>query len=496
MVGGMGDYNCFSRDDLRYLIMNVVLGALTLGYEAMAMVLVGTGSGRISIDRAVRSILSGVNDALERQPKGVTPIMKLALIENKTTRISEIGAALGQIKKGNSVKGLTIAVDEIKSKAAKSKSKTRPFFVPSDKQREVMRITIKREPELFCLSALTASAAIQSREIPVQDFIVDCLIEKLRSAETVRDQQRYGRLLHAMVIPEDFQRFIDTNRSLVLILNAAATAIPLEMVGFGGVSGTTSFGIDLRVTRQFDSLAAAVPSVAPPVNNRLKVLVIADPAKEEKLRLPGARREGEHLVKFFTQMQEILKGKIDFQFEARIGYERCDLVEILSLIFEEEFDIVHFAGHGIFDSSDQTNSGWIFGLDETNKKLKVLSAREIFRLRRVPRLVFANACFSSQIGAAETTQMPSARETNRKLAGLAQAFFEKGIENYVGAGWQVDDVYAVEFTRKFYEIALADGKSLGEALGEARGAVSILEPVSSTWGAYQHYGDANTKFVR
>ena len=119
MVGGMGDYNCFSRDDLRYLIMNVVLGALTLGYEAMAMVLVGTGSGRISIDRAVRSILSGVNDALERQPKGVTPIMKLALIENKTTRISEIGAALGQIKKGNSVKGLTIAVDEIKSKAAK-----------------------------------------------------------------------------------------------------------------------------------------------------------------------------------------------------------------------------------------------------------------------------------------------------------------------------------------------------------------------------------------
>ncbi|MCY7376930.1 MAG: CHAT domain-containing protein [Pyrinomonadaceae bacterium] len=496
MVGGMGDYDSFSRDDLRYLVMNVSLGALALGYEGLAMVLVGTGSGRISIDRAVRSILSGVSDALERQPKGKNPPLKLALVENKTTRISQIEAALNQIEKENSIKGLDVEVSKTKSKAGKPKSKARPFFVPSDDQREVTRITIERQPELFCLSALTSSAAIPMREIPVQDFVINCLIEKLRSAQTVRDQQKYGRLLHAMVIPEDFQRFIDTNRSLVLILNTAAAAIPWEMVGFGGVSGTTNFGIDLRVTRQFASLSAAVPSVAPPVNNRLKVLVIADPAEEEKLRLPGARKEGESLLKFFTQMRESLKGKIDFQFETRIGHEQCDLVEILSLIFEEEFDIVHFAGHGIFDKDNQTNNGWVFGLDETNGKLKVLSAREIFRLRRVPRLVFANACFSSQIGTTEIDKPLSARETNRKLAGLAQAFFEQGIENYVGAGWQVDDAYAIEFARKFYAVTLAEGKSLGEALSDARSAVATLEPTSSTWGAYQHYGDANTLFVR
>ena len=46
-------------------------------------------------------------------------------------------------------------------------------------------------------------------------------------------------------------------------------------------------------------------------------------------------------------------------------------------------------------------------------------------MRQVPRLVFANACFS-----AVTTNQ---NEQRGQLVGLAQAFFARGIPNYIGS---------------------------------------------------------------
>jgi pimeloyl-ACP methyl ester carboxylesterase len=521
IIAGMGEFNQFSRDDLRYLIMNATLAVLTLGYNRFATVLVGTGSNNLSIERAVRSILSGVSDALDRQPyKGKKPFT-LILVESRESRRASINEALEKIEitppdkdkkpsdknlKKQPIKGLEVEVKRIKSHLKPPKAKERPAFAPSKDEKEVARITVERKPGLFCLSALTSNAAIPMREIPVQDFIVDSLIGKLRLARDFKKQQKYGRLLHAMLIPEDFQSFLDTNRSLVLILNRAAAAIPWEMMGYGGKRGTTNFGSDLNVTRQFSSLSARVPSVAPPRNKVFKALIIADPAKDKSLRLYGARREGEELREYFTSLREELKGSIDFQFEARIGYEQCDIVEILSLIFDEEFDLVHFAGHGVFaevESADGSTrnknvSGWVFGRDKTSGELEILSAKEIFRLRRVPRLVFSNACFSSQIGS-HSGGAVFTTDDNRESAGLAEAFFMRGIENYIGAGWQVNDNYAVEFAKTFYSQTLVSRKSLGDALGEARKIISsdVTETtlIDSTWGAYQHYGDSNETLV-
>ena len=44
----------------------------------------------------------------------------------------------------------------------------------------------------------------------------------------------------------------------------------------------------------------------------------------------------------------------------------------------------------------------------------------------------------------------AADEMNRRLAGMAEAFFERGIRNYIGAGWPVDDIPAVDFASIFY----------------------------------------------
>ncbi len=151
------------------------------------------------------------------------------------------------------------------------------------------------------------------------------------------------------------------------------------------------------------------------------------------------------------------------------------------------------------DDAAKTNiGGWVFGRNEISGKLEVLSAKEIFCLRRVPRLVFSNACFSSQIGANAGNDVFTNAD-NLQSAGLAEAFFLRGIENYIGAGWQVNDNYAIEFAKQFYQHTLFNRETLGEALGEARRATSsdVVESslIDSTWGAYQHYGNSNELLV-
>ena len=85
----------------------------------------------------------------------------------------------------------------------------------------------------------------------------------------------------------------------------------------------------------------------------------------------------------------------------------------------------------------------------------------------------------------------AANEMNRHLAGMAEAFFERGIQNYIGAGWPVDDIPAVEFASIFYKSALR-GKTIGESLADARNAIISQ---GSTWGAYQHYGQVNGRLI-
>jgi hypothetical protein len=266
-------------------------------------------------------------------------------------------------------------------------------------------------------------------------------------------------------------------------------------------SGPAFFGPDLKLTRQFRTLLSPAPGTAPQLNNRLRVLVVADPAPD-RLHLPGARREGEEVVRLFNLIKRLYQD-LNIEVIDRIGPAECEPIEVLALVLNGDFDILHFAGHGVFDANKPNRSGWVFGQEKGTQELLILSAREIFRARRVPRLVFSNACFSAVVNKGRPL---SAGEMNRNLAGLAEAFFERGVLNYVGAGWPVADDPAVEFAKEFYARAIT-GRSeqelqrltpesagnglqpanLSEALAEAR---RKIQNQGSTWGAYQHYGDA------
>jgi CHAT domain-containing protein len=51
-------------------------------------------------------------------------------------------------------------------------------------------------------------------------------------------------------------------------------------------------------------------------------------------------------------------------------------------------------------------------------------------------------------------QALTAAEVNRQLAGLAEAFFERGVLHYIGTGWPAEDRPAVTFATVFYDSVL------------------------------------------
>ena len=530
LLAGMGEFGKFTYEALCYLMMNVAYAVSNLGVERFAGVLIGVGVPELPLERIVKGMLSGICDGLHHLPKERRILKDFVLVDLDEARYPKILATLREFERERTIGNLALTVvegkaleqkggeatDEAKdeerdahpaagvSKGAPSPLKRGSYFVN--------RINVERSAEGFRYSALTDTAVVPQIVVEVQNNYVEEITSRLQVTGDT-DEQDVGRVLHKYIFPDEFDPLITNRnsddgqpRALTLVLDRASMSLPWEMACFVPPDESEEakdriyFGTDLRLTRQFRTQLAGAPAIAPPVNRSLRVLVIADPAPEPELKLEGAQREGKELVALLrTSAREFRKsGELDIEVVSRIGHEECRIVDILNLFFNKNFDVIHFSGHGIFDAEHPNRSGWVFGNNS------VFSAREIFRTRRVPRLVFANACFSAAtLGVGRPKGKARGRAgltfqdkftpdaTNKKLAGMAEAFFERGVQNYIGTGWKVEDEPATRFATTFYARCLA-GHLIGDALAAARR--EIFE-YGSMWGAYQHYGQSNARLT-
>ncbi len=504
VLAGMGAEGRFSQEDLRYLMLNVASGIVALGMDRFTTVMIGAGAGNLSEDHALRGMLFGVCEAMSRM-EGRQRLRRLVLLERDRARFERIVAKLASL----SHEGPAAALDLVLLPARRHPSGKRvapavsgPPPVPFGP-----RITIERANDVFRFSALTETAVVPVREVEIQSFFPDGIAERLVMSTGKKEQERLGRLLTTTLVPEDFVDHLDSPYPVTFILDRSTAAVPWEMGSLPTRRGEPAFlGSELALTRQFRTRLASAPGIAPPANETLRILVVADPAPEPELQLPGARLEGRAVVESLGRIKT--EFGLDIDVIDRIGAAECEPVDLLGLILEGGFDLIHYAGHGMFDEKRPACGGWVFGKD------RILSSREIFRARRVPRVILANACFSAVVNPGIPL---TAAEMNRQLAGIAEAFFERGVLNYIGASWPVQDDVAVEFATTFYEVALVghrleppakrrgDGKAkprkgpqaapctIGEALRAARRGILHR---GSTWGAYQHYGQATDWLIK
>jgi hypothetical protein len=555
LLAGMGEPGRFAQDSLQFIFSNIIVAIKAMGQNEFATMLIGTRRNELSIGEAVRGLVQGIQDGYERilaiagdvtqdreglrsvagQPLSIMLVhadaAKLKLIEDELQVL--VSGTPSRNTKFTISRGPAVAADPVVEPSAKdvepdppvtylritrSKSSMRAKPVlPAKQKKPATRPAANLFPtDVFQFSALSDLAVVPQRQQEVNTRLMRDLPGRMTNGCTPAERAAFATFFTNYLIPDDFRKLTEGPASLTLEVDETTAVYPWEMAGKKKYTGASFLGTNIAVSRQFRSVLSPPPTSPPALNSKLNALIIADPAGGE-LALQGARKEGAAVVEVLEQARIAWGDQYEISATVRIGprddesvkpflerlraqnkcvgsAEPCDPLELAVLLVNEQYGLVHYAGHGLSDSKTG-QTGWVFARD------CILSAKDVFRVRQVPRLVFANACFSSV-----TTEHD---EQRKHMTGLAQAFFGRGIPNFIGAGWQVDDACAAECARWFYACVMglrlpqarggvvgrAPPATIGNALLEARRAVQSFDPQSSSWGAYQHYGHVNDKLV-
>lgn len=153
------------------------------------------------------------------------------------------------------------------------------------------------------------------------------------------------------------------------------------------------------------------------------------------------------------------------------------------------FDLLHFAGHGISEQDDIVNSQLqLEGRVENNTVIpEYLSSMAVEQQSRLQGadgnrpMVVLNACQTGRIGFRLTG-----------MGGFASAFLSRGAGIFVSTLWSVSDQPAKDFVVKLYE-ELLGGADLADAVIAAREAARVAGDAS--WLCYVVYGHPNAHII-
>jgi hypothetical protein len=170
----------------------------------------------------------------------------------------------------------------------------------------------------------------------------------------------------------------------------------------------------------------------------IRVLVVADPARDS--HLPGAELEGVEVADLFDHFNRVYEHTRNRVEVIRLfGPDEATRTNVLRRLMLRAFDVLHFAGHCVYDPSEKAASGWVFSNGER------LSANERRRIDRIPKFFFSNACESG------ITPDRSEKRSVDLAPTFAESFFERGVSNFVCTAWPVDDAAARAFALKLYQ---------------------------------------------
>ena len=199
----------------------------------------------------------------------------------------------------------------------------------------------------------------------------------------------------------------------------------------------------------------------------LRLLVVAPSVPGNAGELAGAGSlEGLHVAECFGRLLERLPGVIDpSNYKKRVD-QPVTVDDFRALLRSRKYDIVHFAGHGRYDSVNPDRSCWMF----TDGPFYAFELQQTLANAEVrPWLIYGSACEGAQDGG-------SPQSYHDGVYGMATAALSQGVAAYVGPLWKISDTDAKNMAAAFYEALLIRRTSLGEALALARRSVREGEP--------------------
>jgi CHAT domain len=355
-----------------------------------------------------------------------------------------------------------------------------------------VRVSFWRDAGQVHAAAITETSTVSERVVKVDPTLVTALVQRMTDPP-LESVEKLSDMLSRLLVPHEFHPVMQG--PLVFEVDRAMAEVHWEMCGSlrDDAEGGEPIGVRAPIARQLRTTYSPVPMRDPTPGRPVRVLIVGDPGDPEQgADLPGARREALRVHALFERFAE----SCDLEVETRIGAPTvaregrlaeiapADRLEVLYLLMQGRFDLVHYSGHGDFDPERPDRVGWLFSDG-------LITSGELQRLVEAPRLVVANACLSARTSQARERGkgVEQAGTEAGLLPSLADEFFRLGTRNYIGTAWPVNDLGAELFATTFYE-ALFDGKRVGEAVLAARRAVWDERSLyGALWGAFQHYGD-------
>lgn len=559
VLAGMGLPGRFGAPELTILARELTWTMAELGCQHLATVLIGAGMGNLDQDVAVSCWLRGIAtaldprtvdlDFLDSQPSvrrtRTAPEMPFAKVRritfvqrnpsNALNMLRQMRQSMPEIEEehGLSISYLGPAEDELLKMITVERRKHLQKLVEQAEAEESgeaprkrpdrdnldssTRITVGMAGNVYHFGAITSEAAIPEREISLDPGLVMSANNELAAESNPDLQLERGVFLQGLLMPAEVRTHLQTNEPVVMMLDATTARIHWEMIAQPDPTLTVStlqdgvnrsgagtmrkfererfLGTSRGFTRQLRTPFATLPDPPAAPRKTMRVLVVADPS--EDMPLAGAEAEGLEVADVFAAYnraaQELGTGN-RVVVDRLLGPREATRTTTLRYLMLRPYDVLHFAGHCFYQSDQPEASGWIFSNGET------ISAHELNRIDRIPRFVFSNACESG------VTPDRSELRSEGLAPSFAEAFFARGVANFVCTAWPVDDSAARRFARTLYLslLGLKEDKGVFRADGEPqpmhiamqRARIELADRPSGarTWGAYQHYGNPNYRF--
>jgi pimeloyl-ACP methyl ester carboxylesterase len=542
-LAGMGVPGRFGVPELVVLARELCWSLGRMKKRHLATVLIGAGKGNLSEPEAVAAWVRGIKYALTNSEQDERwRLRRMTFVEFDPTKIerlqqaiqaaieteAEIGREIEEGRRSPQEQWLKIDYEPLNLAALSRDGKTLAQAVAAanraaareredgfaDKQNSSVptRVTLGLQGRKYRFGAITETASVPEREVPLDPALVVEANSRLTRMGDLHQQLDWGRYLEKLLLPDDLRAAFTTNAPVVMMLDATTARIHWEMLALSEVAqpGVNDSNEVLRgspleyflstsrgFTRQLRTGFAPPPEPPPPPRRLLRVLVVADPAEDAPL--PGAEKEGREVAEIFRAFNEAYVLP-DYRVEVvtLFGPAEATRTDVLyHLTRRGPYDILHFAGHCVYDATDPSLSGWIF------TKGARLSANELNRIDHVPKFVFSNACESG------ITPARAEARSDQLAPSFAEAFFARGVANFVCTAWPVGDAAAREFAAELYGRLLGlrrDAETnryvpdpegpqpMHAAMREARMAIASAPHGVRTWGAYQHYGNPYLQF--
>ncbi len=242
---------------------------------------------------------------------------------------------------------------------------------------------------------------------------------------------------------------------------AALATLPWELMYHRSRNDFLVLSSDFTVVREL-----TIPSdgyIPRPISGPVRVLfVMADPTDTLDLdeEVEDIKRS---LAEFrdadFARTQRARR-QIDATYLPRATFE--DFERKLAL---EDYHIIHFMGHGVFDASHR---GQLLFQDRAISSTAVAT---VLKKERMTRLVTLNACRTGQLSASEGAD---------PFAGVASAIVMAGIPAVVAMQFPVSDKAAIAFGARLYS-ELERGEPIEAAVDSGRLKMMALAPEDREW---------------